>query len=217
MERKRVMFVGASGTGKTTLAKYVAGEFNIPFTSGSMSDVVPETKDMPHREMLKVDEGLAFSQEQKYLSRRYNALMSSSGSFVTDRSFIDNVAYAIYKTSHVSSSCDIDSMVDAVSQCLSDLKVTHIIFIPVTLDMVKGWVPENNGKRITNVYFQMMISQIMSGVIPLVMRDDITNKPIDKDSDSTYIQDNWTKLKLLCLEDRDIDVRKRIISKFLKL
>ena len=41
---KRIMFVGPSGIGKTTLAKAVEEICGIPFISGSMSDLLPATK-----------------------------------------------------------------------------------------------------------------------------------------------------------------------------
>lgn len=41
---KRIMFVGPSGIGKTTLAKFIETKYGIPFISGSMSDLMPDTK-----------------------------------------------------------------------------------------------------------------------------------------------------------------------------
>ena len=39
----QIMFTGVSGVGKTTIAKEIAELLNIPFISGSYSDLVPET------------------------------------------------------------------------------------------------------------------------------------------------------------------------------
>lgn len=49
---KRIMFVGPSGIGKTTLAKFIETKYSIPFISGSMSDLMPDTKEMHHAEFL---------------------------------------------------------------------------------------------------------------------------------------------------------------------
>ena len=49
---KRIMFVGPSGIGKTTLAKFIETKYGIPFISGSMSDLMPDTKEMHHAEFL---------------------------------------------------------------------------------------------------------------------------------------------------------------------
>ena len=49
---KRIMFVGPSGIGKTTLAKYVAKRGDLPFISGSMSDLLPATEGVSHNEIL---------------------------------------------------------------------------------------------------------------------------------------------------------------------
>lgn len=47
---KRIMFVGPSGIGKTTLAKFIETKYGIPFISGSMSDLMPDIKEMHHAE-----------------------------------------------------------------------------------------------------------------------------------------------------------------------
>ena len=49
---KRIMFVGPSGIGKTTLAKFIETKYGIPFISGSMSDLMPDIKEMHHAEFL---------------------------------------------------------------------------------------------------------------------------------------------------------------------
>ena len=71
---KRIMFAGASGTGKTTLANFISkvyGEGQIPFFSGSVSDLLPETKGMPHKDMLARDsQTLAISRQINFLSAR---------------------------------------------------------------------------------------------------------------------------------------------------
>ena len=45
------MFVGPAGIGKTTLAKYISEKYGIPFISGSMTDLLPATKDLSHIEI----------------------------------------------------------------------------------------------------------------------------------------------------------------------
>ena len=51
---KRIMFVGPSGIAKTTLAKYVAKREDLPFISGSMSDLLPDTEGISHNEILSL-------------------------------------------------------------------------------------------------------------------------------------------------------------------
>ena len=64
----RINFTGVSGIGKTTLAKWVAEEFKIPFLSGSYSDLVPSTKDMPHKNMITQDVNTVYAQDMQVLN-----------------------------------------------------------------------------------------------------------------------------------------------------
>ena len=61
------MFTGVSGVGKTTIAKEVADMLKIPFISGSYSDLVPETRDMPHADMIQQDASTVLLRICKYL------------------------------------------------------------------------------------------------------------------------------------------------------
>ena len=49
-------FHGPSGIGKTTLAKFIETKYGIPFISGSMSDLMPDTKETV---LLKCAKGIA--------------------------------------------------------------------------------------------------------------------------------------------------------------
>ena len=52
---KRIMFVGPSGIGKTTLAQYVAKSQNIPFVSGrTLSDAYDKKTEEWKREVFRI-------------------------------------------------------------------------------------------------------------------------------------------------------------------
>lgn len=170
----RVMFAGASGTGKTTLADYVSkvigDQMNpIPFLSGSVSDLLPETKDIPHQDMLARDANTLLREDYQILNLRnklYQPYVVDNKNFVTDRSYLDSAAYFLYKQADKIPPCEMEQF---LSLCLMTLtkQCTHLIFVPFTNQMFKGWVTEDNGKRITSRYFQMEISRIMQMILDI--------------------------------------------------
>ena len=68
-EFKRIGFAGPSGIGKTTLAKWISEEYKIPFISSSYSDLIPETKNITHEEMVNMP---LFMKEYQLLNKRRN-------------------------------------------------------------------------------------------------------------------------------------------------
>lgn len=168
------MFAGASGTGKTTLANYinqVVGDqlHPIPFISGSVSDLLPETKDMPHKDMLARDSNELLREDYQILNLRnklYQPYVVDDKSFVTDRSFLDCAAYFLYKQADKIPPCEMEHFLDLCRMCLTK-QCTHLVFVPFTKEMFKGWLTEDNGKRITSRYFQMEISRIMEMVLDI--------------------------------------------------
>lgn len=171
---KRVMFAGASGTGKTTLADYITKTFGtntepIPFVSGSVSDLLPDTASMPHADMLARDSKTLQMEDFQILNLRnklYQEYVNQDKCFVSDRSFLDSAAYFLYKQADKLPQCEIENFLDLCLMCLTK-QCTHLIFIPFTKAMFKGWITEDNQKRITSRYFQMEISRIMQMVLDI--------------------------------------------------
>ena len=89
---KRIMFVGPSGIGKTTLAKYISEKYGLPFISGSMTDLLPATRDLSHIEILSLGSEAMYKSDFQLLNLR-NKLFKDKEEFVTDRSYTDLAAY----------------------------------------------------------------------------------------------------------------------------
>lgn len=216
MDARRIAFVGASGTGKTTLAKYISDKYGIPFLSGSYSDLVPETKDVKHVDMMDKGVMALLNEEYTLINLRRKSYQQMWDGFVTDRSPVDNLAYFIYKLSHKVPQCEVETFESIVERVISS-NITHLIFIPFTDVMLTQWETEDNNKRIVNNYFQWQISQLMGGILSL---KDYTRKKAlfieDKDYNQGTIRCNRTDIKVLILDKIDIEDRKRSIDKWLK-
>ena len=159
----KIMFLGPSGIGKTTLAKFVEKEYGIPFISGSYSDLLPSTRREKHVDMLQKDKIILYSEEHQLLTLRAKKF-GGSGSFVSDRSYVDNLTYFMLKLSQNVKQCDTTAFRDNCIQLL-DRDCTHLIYVPYTDDMIGVWEVEDNDKRVTNIFYQWQVSQIMNGLL----------------------------------------------------
>jgi hypothetical protein len=215
MENKKIMLVGASGTGKTTLAKYISEKYAVPFISGSSSDLVPELKELSHIDMLSMEERQLWENEFKILRARGEAF-TNYDNFVTDRSFIDNMAYCTFKCSKFSSKELMDSFFEEAEELLKQ-NCTDLIFLSFGRESINKWDFEPNGKRILNGYFQWMISAIMDDI--LIGKVNHIYGQTHQDglitSQMSIIDVNFKKIKVLHLYDLDLEVRKDIIDNFL--
>lgn len=160
---KRIMFVGPSGIGKTTLAQVVARIYDIPFISGSMSDLLPATKDVSHSELLSLGSEAMYKSDFQLLNLR-NKLFRDKENFVTDRSYVDLAAYFWYKQSRSIPECEMEHF---FCQCkeLMENQCDLAIFLPLSLSTYRGWAMEDNKKRILNKFFQIQISSLMSELL----------------------------------------------------
>ena len=160
---KRIMFVGPSGIGKTTLAKFIETKYGIPFISGSMSDLMPDTKEMHHAEFLHQECRELINKDYQLLNLR-NKLFKDKETFVTDRSYVDLAAYFIYKQSTNIPECEVDAFLD-ICKDLTVQQCDLLIYLPLSMYNMKGWPMEDNKKRIINRYYQAQMSDIMGNLL----------------------------------------------------
>lgn len=229
MNKTNVMFLGFSGSGKTTLANKLVDK-GFTFISGSMSDLLPLTKEEKHSDMLSHDYQELALQDYQLLNLRNKAFKEADEkgllSVVSDRSFLDNAAYFLYKQASVLPQCEIEQFISMCRQCLAK-HCTHLIFLPFTLETFQEWVIENNNKRILNQYFQWTISQIMFmalerfGYVKQNSFNDMPNISLFKPKQSLeygaevgIINNIYGNTKVLILKELELDKRVEIIDLF---
>lgn len=173
-------------THNTTLAKYISEKYGLPFISGSMTDLLPATRDLSHIEILSLGSEAMYKSDFQLLNLR-NKLFKDKEEFVTDRSYIDLAAYFWYKQSKSLPECEMEHFF-CQCQTLMEMQCDLAIFLPLNLENYRGWNIEENGKRILNRYFQIQISSLMSELLA-----------------------NW-EVPTVCLSSLDLEERKEQID-----
>ena len=220
----KVMFAGPSGIGKTTSAKFVAETLGIPFVSGSVSDLLPATKEIPHSEMLSRDSQALVREDYQILTLR-SKLFREYETFVSDRSFLDSAAYFWYKQADKLPQCEVEQFLDICKKSLVD-HCTHLILYDFTPTMLEQWVMEDNNKRITNKYFQMLISSIMKDVLEIYkpVRQERVYRLSTGIFRNTFLEYGATVYELntvygitqiLVVREANLNTRHALITKFL--
>ena len=220
----RINLTGPSGMGKTTLAKWISEEYNIPFVSGSYSDLIPETAKMPHKDMIAQDARLIFEQDVKVLNLR-RISFEKFDTLVSDRSYLDSAAYFINKLSHRLPQCETEQFIETCRE-LTCIQCDKVIFIPADTYHLTHWEMEDNGKRSTNLYFHIEISQLIYWLITDLWEGElintiITNGPVDapvfrvslKKGNQVYSSD----ILVIHPEMDSLDYRKEVVDTFLRM
>lgn len=208
----RINLTGCSGIGKTTLAKALSEELNVPFISGSYSDLVPATKNMPHTDMIQQDAKTVFEQDVMVLNAR-NKAFSLSASYISDRSYIDSAAYMIQKLSHRLPNCEVE---DFVEKCrvLTLIQCRKVIYLPFTVEHFTKWNLEDNGKRVLNKFYQAEITAIIDWLIDEYWDCDVV-KVIDGNPVLLLMDPKYGMTEILVLKAIPHEERMNIIRKFL--
>lgn len=161
-----VVLAGPSGVGKTTISNFISNELGIKFISGSVSDLLPKTKDMAHADMLARDPKDLYMEDYQILNMRNKLFSQEEESFVSDRSFLDSAAYFLYKQADKIPACEVEQFLDLAKMATLQ-SIDYLVLVEYTMDMFNHWVIENNNKRIISKYFQMEISRIMTMVLEI--------------------------------------------------
>lgn len=211
----KIQLTGCSGVGKTTLSKWIAQELDIEFISGSYSDLVPQTRNEKHSDMITKDPKVIYQQDNQVMNLRHKQL-AFKDRFITDRSYVDSIAYLINKLSVHIRQCDIEAFIGNCEALLS-LECTHLIFIPFSLKFLNNWDIEDNNKRILNGYYQFQISQLIYGILDMMgyRKQSLISFVVDAEVGKIQVKGN--DISVLILDELDFEKRKQIVKRFISL
>lgn len=124
----RLAFCGASGTGKTTLARWVEKQFGIPFNPvGSRSVAKTMGFDNPYDVDLPTEEypnGRRAEFQRKLVADK-RAWEDAHESFVVDRTTLDNLAYTMLHDVYTVDQELMKSVIEGFA------RYTHVVFCPL--------------------------------------------------------------------------------------
>lgn len=230
-----ILLAGPSGVGKTTVAKFLSEELGIKFISGSVSDLLPQTKEMTHAEMLARDSKDLYTEDYQILNLRNKLFSKEEEPFVSDRSFLDSAAYFLYKQADKIPACEVEQFLNLAKMATLQ-SIDYLVFIDYTLDMFNNWIIEDNSKRVISKFFQMEISRIMYMVLdiwglkwqsyPMIKEypDDgnifekLFGKLMDLDDKVSLgqISNLYGTTKVIVLKEANKELRERILKTLLK-
>lgn len=220
MENK-ILICGVSGIGKTTLAKYIAARYRIPFISGSSSQLWDEFGYGSHLDIIKgaindPEKGKIFQEE--LLDIRNQLISDNHGSLVSDRSVIDSIVYYLLQNSHLLSQVDnrayLDKALDSIDWADNIVKSRNkkpgkltIIYLDSNITDSKNpfpyqFTPDDDSKRITNSLYQNMV---VNSVFETVLKYIIDKKP------GLYVK----RINVYNWEDR-VSIVDRVLTKQFK-
>ncbi len=146
----RVGFMGASGTGKTTLAQWMVRTFGLKMNPvGSRSVALKMGFDNPY-DVDRTGQRQAFQLE---LLRSKVAWEREQESFVTDRTTLDNLVYFMM---HAPEECD-DDFHQAVFAAMN--RYTHVIYCPVLVFINL----DNDGARVADPMYHRLFDSVLLG------------------------------------------------------
>lgn len=219
------MLCGPSGIGKTTIADHISKNNQLDYISGSMSDLIPDTKKTKHSDMLSRSSEVLLKEDYHLINLRNKAFKDLSD-FVTDRSYVDSAAYFIYKQSTHLPTCEVDQFIGLCKMLLNQ-QCDLLIFLSLLPEDVSNWVVENNNKRVLNTYYQVQMSTMMGDVLSYMgletefvfdsLKPGFFNKTIDLNRQVTFgnITTHNGVTKVLTIPDLNKEHRIKIIDHFI--
>jgi deoxyadenosine/deoxycytidine kinase len=197
MKDQRIYICGPSGTGKTTLATWIADKYDLPFITTSTKPLWRKLGVRSHKELItqcQADKDFGLEFQHLVLNYRMEKL-GNEKRFVTDRSPVDSLAYFLMQNAD---QCTEEETKEYIRRCNQLMAVgTKLINVQFTTDIKL----EDDGMRITNPYYQEYSSMVFKYIL--------NNRVLDLNT--TIGTKNF-----LDIHTWDIIKRMTIVHKFLK-
>jgi hypothetical protein len=148
----RIAFAGSSGTGKTTLAKYIADEFKLPINPVGSRSV---SEAMGFASPYDVDKAGRRAEFQHRIVTEKRAWEDAHEEFVTDRTTLDNLVYTMFHDVHAVS----ESLYDSVIQGLS--RYTLVIYCPFS----SFCNPNGDSARVQDMTYHKLFDTVLRAMI----------------------------------------------------
>ena len=153
----RLALAGASGTGKTTIARWVSGVYNIPSNPIGSRSVA---KSMGFQNPYDVDKAGKRAEFQRKLVTEKCGWEVAHEDFVVDRTTLDNLVYTML---HDVYSVD-RSLLDSIIKGLE--RYTHIIVCPVDVFINVGDDPNRVKSEIYHELYDASIQALLKKYTP---------------------------------------------------
>lgn len=193
MKNIRIGICGPSGTGKSTLAKYISEKYGVPFVTTSTKPLwekyeIKSHEDLINKTLSDPKWGLNFQNE--VLDYRIK-MMDENPNFITDRTSIDNLVYFLLQNTHSVSANDTEEYILRCKFALE--KMNGLICLPFSEEIQLS----DDGARITNKYYQHTVN----GTFVVA---------------SQLMRSSLFELKALTLPMWDYEIRKELTDKFIQ-
>jgi len=157
----KIAFTGASGTGKTTLAKYVSETFDLPLNPVGCRSTL---KEMGFADIPAMEAAGSRARFQERLSTRKFIWESDRTDFVTDRSGFDDLAYAMLE-------CPLDIQHDQIWRARRMLEDVDLIFwCPISVYQKLDGDPNRKVSSRYHAAFEQLLETVLDQYWSKVVR-----------------------------------------------